>query len=117
MAHRTIKSGYNDLHLEFMISLADELGFGPTMNYSSSTCGFDMMGGEFVENPPNTHFHYIPDAHDLASLIEKARGGTDALHFTRENRGALVDHLVDYFRIHVDNLREINSHLILREVL
>ena len=87
------------------------------MNYSESTSGFDMMGGEFVENPPNTHFHYIPEAHDMADLIVKARGGTSELHITRENRSSLVDHLVDYFRIHVDNLREINSHLILREVL
>ena len=112
-----LKSGYNNLHLEFMISLADELGFGPTMNYSDSTRGFDMMGGEFVENPPNTHFHYIPEAHDMAALITKARGGTSQLQITRENRSALVDNLVDYFRIHVDNLREINSHLILREEL
>jgi DNA repair protein RecO (recombination protein O) len=112
-----VQSGYSDLHLEFMISLADELGFGPSLNYSQSVRGFDMMGGEFLESQPDTHFHYIPEAHDLAGLIEKSRGGTNELHLTRERRSALVDHLVDYFRIHVDNLREINSHLILREVL
>jgi DNA repair protein RecO (recombination protein O) len=108
---------YSNIHLEFMISLADELGFGPTPNYSSSAQGFDMMGGEFVEIRPSTHFHYIPEAYDLAQLIEKSRGADNELHFTRESRNALVDHLVDYFRIHVDSLREINSHLILREVL
>ncbi len=112
-----LQTGYSNLHLEFMISLADELGFGPTPNYSTLNRGFDMMGGEFVELQPTTHFHFIPEASDFARLIQKARGDSDELHLTRESRSALVDHLVDYFRIHVDNLREINSHIILREVL
>ena len=112
-----LKSGYGNLHLEFMISLADELGFGPSLNYSESRQGFDMIGGEFVESQPSTHMHYIADGQDLAKLIEKARDGDNVLTFKREDRSVLVDHLVDYFRIHVDNLREINSHLILREVL
>jgi DNA repair protein RecO (recombination protein O) len=112
-----LQSGYSDLHLKFMISLADELGFGPSPNYSEDARGFDMMGGEFVQKQPDTHFHYIPEAQDLAALIEISRGGNVELQLTRESRSALVDHLVDYFRIHVDNLREINSHLILREVL
>lgn len=112
-----LKNGYSDLHLEFMVNLADVLGFGPSLNYSENTQGFDMLGGEFVAIPPNSHFHYIPDAHDLACLIEKARGGDVELQLTRVSRGNLVDHLIDYYRIHVDNLREIRSHIVLREVL
>jgi len=111
------QAGYNDLHLEFMISLADQLGFGPNLNYSESIRGFDMLGGEFVENQPMSHFHFISEAADLARLVEKSRGGAVELNLTRERRSVLIDHLVDYFRIHIDNLREINSHLILREVL
>ena len=76
-----------------------------------------MLGGEFVENQPMSHFHFISEAADLARLVEKSRGGAVELNLTRERRSVLIDHLVDYFRIHIDNLREINSHLILREVL
>ena len=108
---------YNDIHLEFMVKLADLLGFGPSPNYSTSNPCFDMIGGEFIPGPPVQHMQYVEDGADIAAIINQARGGTAGRNLTRARRNKLIDHLVLYFRIHVDNMKEIRSHLILREVL
>jgi len=110
-------SGYSDLHLEFMIKLADQLGFGPAPNYSESRPCFDLIGGEFTAAAPRDHIQFIEDGADIAQLISQARGSSEGRGFTRSRRNQLIDHLVLYFRIHVENMKEIRSHLILREVL
>jgi DNA repair protein RecO (recombination protein O) len=111
------ESGYSDLHLEFMVKLADELGFGPSPNYSSQTPCFDMVGGEFVATLPQNHMHYIEDGSDIFRLINQARGDGPDARFDRQKRNRLIEYLVLYFRIHIENMKEIRSHLILREVL
>lgn len=113
----TMQSGYGGLHLEFMIALADQLGFGPALNYSEVNRGFDMVGGEFTARHPVGHMHYLSDAGDLAALIRQTRSGGEIAKLDRSRRNDLLDSLIVYFRIHLDNLREIRSHTILREVL
>lgn len=108
---------YNDIHLEFMVKLADQLGFGPSPNYSTTNPCFDMIGGEFISGPPVHHMQYVQDGADIAALINQARGASESHGFNRSRRNQLIDHLVLYFRIHIDNMKEIRSHLILREVL
>ena len=108
---------YANVHLEFMVRLADELGFGPVVNYSLERPNFDLLGGEFIGGAPQHHMHYVNNAQPLAQLIEAVRGTGVKLDIDRQTRNTLIDWLLLYFRIHIENMREIKSHLVLREVL
>ena len=111
-----LETGFANLHLKFMISLADELGFGPSANFDPDHVTFDMMSGQFVESLP-AHMHYFRDDGKLAQLIKHARGEENAPVIDRKQRNTLLDMLVTYFRLHIESLREIKSHTVIREVL
>ncbi|MDX1407903.1 MAG: DNA repair protein RecO C-terminal domain-containing protein, partial [Saprospiraceae bacterium] len=109
-------TGFADLHLEFMVTLADELGFGPTANFDPDRPWFDLLDGSFVSMEPE-HQYVIPDARKLHQLILKARGQGDAPALSRVERNHLIDQLVLFYQLHIDNLKEIQSHHVLREIL
>lgn len=103
-------------HLLFMIALADELGFGPSPDHSTETPYFDLMAGRFTAQIPS-HIHYLTDAGKLAEVIRAARGSGEPLHLSRKERNQLLDDMVVYYRLHIESLREIRSHTVLRDVL
>ncbi|MDX1476640.1 MAG: DNA repair protein RecO [Saprospiraceae bacterium] len=108
--------GFANHHLEFMIALADELGFGPATNFSSEATWFDLLGGAFIASVPD-HRYAMPDAEVLYRLILSARGEGTSPSLTRVQRNQLIDQLILYYQLHIDNLKEIQSHRVLREVL
>ena len=108
---------YANIHLEFMVRLADELGFGPNLNYTDDRSNFDLIGGEFIQGYPHSHMQYVQNAEPLARLIRSVRLPGEPLHVDREIRNRLIDWMLLYFKVHIENMRELKSHLILREVL
>lgn len=109
-------ANFSNRHLEFMIDLADHLGFGPSVNFSSNQPGFDMLDGRFVSSPP-AHPYYVAEAKDLFDLVRKVRLQEGTLELDRSRRNKLIDDLLLYFKLHIDSMRELHSHKILRDVL
>ena len=100
-----------------MIQLADELGFGPVASEAPEASCFDMIDGLFRTDLPSTHQYYREDEGELAQLIKYARNQGNAPHMDRQRRNSLIDDLITYYKVHLENLKEFNSHLVLREVL
>ena len=123
LIHRTLvdldekTSGFQNHHLKFMIQLADELGFGPVASQTPEAFCFDMIDGLFTAELPSTHQYYREDEGELAQLIKYARDEGDEPQIDRQRRNGLIDDLIIYYKVHLENLKEFNSHLILREVL
>lgn len=107
---------YANQHVEFMVSLADQLGFGPSADYSTGRPGFDLLGGCFVERQPD-HQYFVPDGALIARVIHQSRGLSEHLDLTRAQRNQVIDDLLLYYQLHIDNMPEIQSHRVLREIL
>ena len=108
--------GFGNLHLFFLVELADLLGFGPDTNYSRQNNIFDFMGGRFTSQVPNHNYH-TTDAAKLATMVRIARGSDEELSLSRSDRNQLVDQLVLFFRLHIETLKDVKSHIVLREIL
>lgn len=111
------ESGFQNLHLKFLIELADQLGFGPDVNYDEEHPIFDMIEGRFAASQPVTHHYFKEDASKLAQVVLFARGKGPQPELNREMRNSLIDDLILFYKIHIESLKEFNSHIILREVL
>ena len=104
-------------HLLFLFQFTRYLGFAPHSNYSEKNRYFDLNSGKF-STTANTR-----------DLLEEAELGSywnacftngyeefDKQIVNQEGRNIFLDSLLKFYRIHIDNLKEIKSVEILRTI-
>jgi DNA repair protein RecO (recombination protein O) len=92
-----MESNFENFHLQFLVKLSRLLGFGV-----DSSPGF-MVAFHEEEVPYVRH------------LLDQSY--TDKIAVTGPLRRTILDHILDFYRQHVDGLREIKSVEVLREVM
>lgn len=108
---------FANTHLLFMIGLAAQLGFELQPPIDPQQQFFDLEQGQFALEAPR-HFNYVkPPLSQLLSELMMDLENPTSIHITRDERRALLDKLIDYFRLHVVGMRELKAHRILAEVL
>lgn len=107
-----------NIHLHFLLELTVHLGFLPSGAYSGSTPYFDLREGAFVSSFPG-HRDYLDEerAELFFQLLHADRSELANIRMNRAARLELLDHLVLFYRHHVEGMREINSLKVLREVM
>jgi DNA repair protein RecO (recombination protein O) len=108
-----------NLHLFFAVELASILGFMPEGEYSPETPYFDMQEGCFEAQTPLTHAHYLSPEHSsiLNTLLTGDRHSGSSLSLSRTDRSHMLEHLITYFRLHIDYFHGVQSHLVWQEIL
>ncbi|MFO7874161.1 MAG: DNA repair protein RecO [Bacteroidales bacterium] len=107
-----------DFHLLFMYKLSGYLGFYPRDNYDRTHCFFNIQEGMYQSKPDSTgncldattssHFHALAGL-EYDTLEQSA--------IPKAYRKALLHHIIDYYRYHLEGLQEIRSHTVLETVL
>jgi DNA repair protein RecO (recombination protein O) len=107
-----------NLHLQFLLELSTFLGFMPTGVHSPETPLFDLREGEFISQLPG-HKYYLEEARaaQLQQLLDAPRDVAHQISLSREERRSLLDALILYYRLHMEGLKEIHAHEILRQVM
>ncbi|HRH38289.1 MAG TPA: recombination protein O N-terminal domain-containing protein [Flavobacteriales bacterium] len=103
--------------LVFLIQLSGHLGFFPE-HPAEGEDHFDMQEGCFY--PPGVlHGHTLapPLSHAFIKLLDIDYHTMGDLSLTASTRRDLLDHLLLYFRLHVEGLGELRSPAVLREAL
>lgn len=108
---------YSDFHLWFMLHFCSYLGFTPSDNYSVSRNIFNLREGIFQSHLPD-HADYLtePLSYILYQLTASKLADLSTLHLSAQIRHALLPHLVDFYRFHIQGMKDINSLEVLREV-
>lgn len=104
-------------HLAFLIELSTLLGFAPAGEWTEATPLFDLREGEFIGSPPG-HNDYLLEEHALLlhQLLESSAAHCHQLVMTRADRRKLVDQLIHYYRLHLEGMGDVQSHIVLHEV-
>ena len=106
------------IHLYFLLELSPFLGFVPGGEASAQTPFFDLKEGVFSPSVPN-HVHYLDEQNSLLlhQLLYSNFEICHTLGFNRDERRNLLMHLLDYYKLHIENFPEIHAHKVLQEVL
>lgn len=110
--------GISNFHVWFLFNLTRFLGIYPSRDNATISNFFDMQKAQFVSHEP-IHNQFA-DKHItglLAALFEVDYTKIENLEYTQSDRRQLLEKLFEYFRIHFDNLGDIKSLGILKEVL
>jgi len=114
----TTDQALNNLHLLFALRLADQIGFEFQDNYSEKECYFNMKNGNYGST-------YIPDQYHfdeelsllLHQLIGYDRTTINGWEINSNQRRSLLNHLITFFKYHVDGFKDLRSLEIFRTVL
>lgn len=103
--------------LEFLRAYSVVLGVCPQAIETSEEKYFDMLNGEFLPEAP-LHAYYLTEGE--STLFNKSvvadYNSFDNEPFTKQERQLLTDWWVKYYLLHFENIREIKSLNVLREV-
>lgn len=111
-----IDAGIANFHLILMLKLTRFMGFYPNRSDAPFRY-FDLMNGEFTFNAP-LHTHYINHERtlQLAKLLEVQFTNLPDLNIGRADRIALLEAMIEYYRLHVADFHGLNSMEVLHEL-
>jgi DNA repair protein RecO (recombination protein O) len=106
-----------NFHLAFMIGLTRYLGFFPDDSNSFQDAYFDLQDGHFTRcKPLHPHFLNPDDSRVFSNLIRMNYGNMQAFHFSGVERKAIIERILDYYRLHLANFPAIKSIDVLHDV-
>lgn len=111
-----LDQGMSNFHLVFMLRLAKYLGFAPNEEHIDGTY-FDLLNGVFDSSQP-LHPHVVPRElmPDFRRLLHTGFDGLEQLSLSRARRNALLELLIEYFRLHVSEFHHLQSKDVLTEL-
>ncbi len=108
----------NPLHgllpILFALDLAPYLGFQLGENHSSENPYFDMMSGEYIDN--DIRHSYILNDH-LSQILYDVSTQRTAVKLDKIDRRLLLDALMQYYKLHIEEFKELRSLPVLRTIL
>ena len=106
-----------NFHLLFLLHLSKHLGFYPQGNYSHHSF-FDLKEGRFkAQTPQHVDFVDIPGSLKFNLLLNSNFDTISALQLSGAERKELLEKIIRYYELHLTNFKNVNSHLVLQEVI
>lgn len=103
--------------LVFLLQLSGQLGFRPSAPRPGED-RFDLREGEFLRtSAPHGHTLGPPLSHQLAALLNVGFQDLPGPRIASAQRRELLDHLLLYYRMHIEGLGELRSPAVLHQVL
>ena len=116
MALDAMEEGVANFHLWFLANISRFLGFAPGNEYIEN-CYFDMREGEYTPiRPLHDKFLNTEYSRLLNDLIECDVEYLGEIGLNRTQRVDMLMGLVDYYTVHLDSIRKVQSIHILQEV-
>lgn len=101
----------------FLIKLSQFLGFFPLNNFQEDHQHFNLLEGYFQSTTPEEQYAINPpDTQYLNYLLNLSADSLDEIPMPLASRQHLLNKLLDYFRLHLEEFSRVKSANILREV-
>ena len=101
-----------------MLELAEQIGIQPRDNFSVNNTYFDLMEGQFIESSPNHQYYLDPGPSELLyDFMMQDKENVHELVCNNAQRRFLLDKLIQFYKLHVDSMKDLLSFQILNEIL
>lgn len=112
-----MEKGWQNFHLYFLFRLTEYFGFMPDTRKTGFESWLDLRKGEIVSfEPSHPLFANKETTEHLIQLSLLKINELDQFHISRSMRETLLSVLVDYYQLHFENLGEIKSLHVLKEL-
>lgn len=104
----------SNLHLTFLLGFTKHLGFYPNTDAENSCAYFDLQDGNFTSDQP-VHSYFVAQPH--SENLKKLLTGEAHVPMSVVERNFLLEKILLYYNLHLQNFRKVTSHHVLHEVL
>lgn len=112
-----MEEGSSNFHLYFLFRLTEYMGFMPDTTKVGLEGWFDLRKGAIVPfEPPHPIFANKEATEHIIQLSQLKINELEQLHISRSMRDYLLKVLLDYYQLHFENLGEIKSLKVLKEI-
>ena len=112
------ETGINNFHIWFLFNLTRFLGINPSRDNALISNFFDLQSALFVSHEP-LHNQFT-DKHIttlFSRLFDIDSSSIERLNYSQNERKLILEKLLEFYKIHFDNLGEIKSLEVIKEVL
>lgn len=104
-------------HFQFLLYYSLHLGFFPTNNFGEKTPFFDLKKGQFV-GEKNRNFDVLNHEESMLvhELLHSEIFAKPDISFQRNIRNAVLRKLLEFYGLHIETFRNVQSHIILESV-
>lgn len=111
------ESGVSNFHIWFLFRLTQFLGIFPNADDAATGTFFDLQKAQFVfREPMHGQFADKRITALFSQLFSIDLNSLGKLNYTPSDRNALLEMLLNFYRVHFDHLAEIKSLEVLKEV-
>lgn len=104
------EEGLANFHLVFLLKLLTYLGIYPNTEGNKTNVYFDMLNGTFVQAiPSHQHFLDRTESEAFARLLRISFENMSLYTFSRHERVAIINRILEYYRLHMPEFPEIKS--------
>ena len=113
----SVVEGFSNFHLVFMMRLTKFIGFYPNIEDYSDGCSFDLQNGCFTKLAPQQRGFLNSEDTKKMQLIMRMNYETMRLFkMSHADRNRCLDVILDFYRLHVPDFREMKSLPVLRDM-
>ena len=108
---------FYNVHLWFLVRLSGYLGFLPGGDFLPESPCFNLKEGAFCSSQRSDPWILEEEpSSQLYRLLELDCPQAQTIPLTRNQRQRLLNQILEYYRLHMDHLPDIQSHTILHEI-
>jgi DNA repair protein RecO (recombination protein O) len=112
-----LESGAADFHLLFLIRLTKHLGFYPRSKSRPEEKVFDLFDGVFRDNHPGHSGVIDAENSELINRILISNyEQLNKLGLNQKRRNELLDYILKFYSIHIEEVKKVKSHKVHREI-
>ena len=113
-----VTSSVANFHLVFLMKLTRFLGFYPDLSFADSCSYFDLKAGSFSKHqPPHAFFIEEKFIEQFLEIVRIPLQEYESLQLNNVSRKYLLNSMIDYYGLHIDNFGSIKSRSVLETVL
>lgn len=110
------KDNYVNFHLIFLMKLTDYIGFKPNDNFSTKNQYFDILHGYYIERQINEYILDKKYSLLFNNLLKIDSYNNSDIKLSNSERAILLNYLLNYYSIHIENLKHLKSLNVLQAV-
>ena len=102
--------------IKFLLELSQFIGFQPFQNFDKDNPYFDLFNGRFVPDASGKYISSLEVSKEIALLENMNMLDIDKLSIPKQRRNEILDDLIIYYKLHIEQFKDLNTLDVLRTI-
>lgn len=102
--------------IKFLLELSQYIGFMPYNNHNANNIYFDQYNGRFIPEMTEKYISTMEVSSSIAKINSTALEQLTSLSYPKNLRNEIINDLIIYYRLHIDQFKDLKTLEVLRTI-